>query len=103
MRRGSREGKISSVKRGLLITVSLLLLLVTVGCASGTLPLPLSAEELHRWSDTHLGYTVGVEPYRWPTYSNGLLAALQGTHLFISVRPLDQCTTPPTLIARVEE
>ncbi|HSH93607.1 MAG TPA: hypothetical protein VK968_05645 [Roseimicrobium sp.] len=50
-----------------------------------------------------MSYTVGVEAYDWPAYSDSLLNALQSTHLFKEVRPLKDFDTPPTFIARVEE
>jgi hypothetical protein len=104
MRPSPRKGKLHPLKLRRLTSASLLLLVATVGCASsGTLPSPLSAAESHRWSDTRLGYTVGVEPYYSPGYSDALLTALQNTNLFVSVKPLDRYTTPPTLIASVEE
>ena len=98
------SGKLHPVKR-LLTSAFLLLLVATVGgcVASGTLPPRLSDAESHRWANTRLSYTVGVEPCQWPDYSNALLAAIQSTNLFTSVKPVGQCTTPPKLIARVEE
>jgi len=83
--------------------VSLSTLLAAVGCASNTLPPPLSATESRRWADGHLDYTVGVEAYHWHAYSDALLTALRGTNLFASVKPLDECATPPMIIARVED
>jgi hypothetical protein len=86
-------------------TVCSVLFLTTfvVGCASSTLPAALSRADANRWADAHIDATVGVEVYHWHAYSDALQTALQGTHLFASVKPLDQCATPPTHIARVEE
>lgn len=80
-----------------------ILMATAVGCVSSTLPSPLSAAESNRWSVTHLSATVGVETYHCSAYSDSLVTALQNTHLFASVKPLNQCAAPPTLIARIEE
>jgi hypothetical protein len=79
------------------------LLLTLASCVCGTLPPSLSSAESNRCKSTHLNYTVGVEPFHYPAYSNDLLIALRDTHLFISVKPLDECTTPPVLVAKVDE
>jgi hypothetical protein len=81
----------------------LLLLFNTFGCVSGTLPPPLSTSELHILSENQPVYTVGVEAYHWRAYSDGLVSSLRSTNVFSSVVLLDDCKTPPDIIARVEE
>jgi len=46
--------------------------------------------------------TVGVERYQYPGFSDRLLVALAGTHLFSRVDVLDRFDTPPTFVARVD-
>jgi len=73
-----------------------------VGCGSSTLPPRLTAAERARLKGAHLPFTVGVERHRYPAYSDALVKALRRTKVFDRVDHLDQFSTPPALVARVE-
>src|SRR5215471_3250605 len=73
-----------------------------VGCASSTLPPPLTSTEKARVKEAHLPCTVGVEKYRNPAYSDALVSALRGTHVFDRVDHLEKLKSPPMFTARVE-
>ena len=72
------------------------------GCGSSTLPPRLTAAESARWAAGRNGFTVGVERFRYPAYSDALLRDLRGTRLFADVRPAGDWPNPPDLVARVE-
>jgi hypothetical protein len=89
--------------------VLMLLLSHLAGCASGcvgwassTLPPRLSAIEETKWKSARLPYSVGVEQYKYPAYSDALVHALRETGLFVRVESLEGFSTPPDLVARVE-
>jgi hypothetical protein len=76
---------------------------LTGGCTSTTLPPRITAEQralLHR---TRIEQTIGVEDYQYPVYSDSLVEALGKTRLFARVDHLKTFTTPPDMVARVEE
>jgi hypothetical protein len=76
---------------------------VTGACANTALPPKLTSSQRdaiarsQRWC-----VTVGVEPFRFPVYSDRLLTALIATHLFARVDVVEAFSTPPTFVARVE-
>jgi len=47
-------------------------------------------------------FTVGVETYTYPAYSDALVKALRDTGLFVRVDHLERFSRPPALVARVE-
>src|SRR5205085_8827278 len=73
-----------------------------VGYASSSLPPFLSFQERTRLKEQHLPYTVGVQDYKHPAYSEHLLKRLHATKIFDRVDKLQNFTNhPPTLVARV--
>jgi hypothetical protein len=87
--------------------IPLILLLVTIvtfggGCASSTLPPALSATEKIRLKTAPMAFTVGVETYKFPAYSDALVKALRNTGVFVRVDHLERFSSPPALVARVE-
>jgi hypothetical protein len=87
--------------------IPLILLLVTIatfggGCASSTLPPALSATEKARLKTARMAFTVGVETYQSPAYSDALVKALRDTGVFVRVDHLERFSSPPALVARVE-
>ena len=85
----------------------LILLLVTMatfggGCASTALPPVLSATEKATLKTARMEFTVGVETYTYPAYSDALVKALRDTGLFVRVDHLERFSRPPALVARVE-
>ena len=80
-----------------------LVALLAVGglsCATSAVPPALSPEEEQRLATTRLPYSVGVERYEYPVYSESLLTSLQATRLFEEVRRLEEIEAPD-LIASV--
>jgi hypothetical protein len=73
-----------------------------VGCASSTLPPSLSETEKARVDTARLPFSVGVETYKYPAYSDGLVKALRNTGIFVRVDHLERFSSPPSLVARVE-
>ena len=73
-----------------------------VGCASSALPPRLSAAEKAKLKGAHLPFTVGVERYVAPAYSDALVKALRNAGVFARVDHLERFTSPPALVARVE-
>jgi hypothetical protein len=49
-----------------------------------------------------LTFTVGVETYKFPAYSDALVKALRNTGVFVRVDHLEGFSSPPALVARVE-
>jgi hypothetical protein len=87
--------------------IPLILLLVTMatfggGCACSTLPPDLSATEKIRLKTAPMAFTVGVETYKFPAYSDALVKALRNTGVFVRVDHLERFSSPPALVARVE-
>jgi len=87
--------------------IPLILLLATIaafggGCASSTLPPALSATEKDRLQTARLTFTVGVETYKYPDYSDALVKTLRNTGVFVRVDHLERFSSPPALVARVE-
>ena len=73
-----------------------------VGCGSSTLPPRLTASERAKVKGARLPFTVGVERYEAPAYSDALVKALRGTEVFVRVDHLERFNSPPSLVARVE-
>jgi hypothetical protein len=73
-----------------------------VGWGSSALPPRLTKAERVRTRQAHLPYTVGVERFEAPAYSESLREALQRAQLFDQVDDLERFSTPPSLVARVE-
>jgi hypothetical protein len=73
-----------------------------VGVASTTLPPRLSADERAKVRNAHLPFTVGVERYHYPVYSDSLVSALQKLKLFDKVDYRDRLRSAPSLVAEVE-
>jgi len=71
------------------------------GCSSAALPPGPDASGLARVRATHFPVRVGVEKYRYPIYSDRLVASLSRTHLFDGVDSLERLRNPE-LTARVE-
>ncbi len=92
----SIRSKISAF--GLYILIGL-----TGGCTSTTLPPRITAEQRALLHKTRIEQTVGVEDYQYPVYSDNLVEALGKTHLFARVDHLKTFSTPPDLVARVDE
>jgi hypothetical protein len=87
--------------------IPLILLFVTIatfggGCASSSLPPTLSATAKARLKSAQLTFTVGVETYKYPAYSDALVKALRNTGVFVRVDHLERFSSPPALVARVE-
>ena len=87
--------------------IPLILLLVTMatfggGCACSTLPPALSATEKIRLKTAPMAFTVGVETYKFPAYSDALIKALRNTGVFVRADHLERFSSPPALVARVE-
>jgi hypothetical protein len=87
--------------------IPLILLLVTIatfggGCASSTLPPDLSTAEKATLKTARMAFTVGVETYKFPAYSDALVKALRNTGVFVRVDHLERFSSPPALVARVE-
>lgn len=74
-----------------------------VGCASSPVPPKLSKKEAERLSELPLQYSVGVEAYKYPVYSERLLSVLQHSGVFKQVSPLSEMKGTPDFVARVEE
>lgn len=72
-------------------------------CASVDLAPRISSQQKQAIASTRLPYTVGVAEHHHPAYSDGLLRALRQTHLFARVSHLKDLSTPPELVARVED
>ena len=94
------------MRRLLRVSAALVLLAaITSGCvgwASSALPPRLTKTEKARIHRAHIPFTVGVERYKYPAYSDSLREALQRTKLFDRVDDLEKYSSPPTLVARVE-
>ena len=82
------------------LTVTLGILLVA-GCATTRLPPALSAADMARIQRS--GMTVGVEEYRYPVYTDSLIADLRKTGLFGSVDRRWDLPVRPDVVATVEE
>jgi hypothetical protein len=87
--------------------IPLILLLVTIatfggGYANSTLPPDLSATEKATLKTARMAFTVGVETYKFPAYSDALVKALRNTGLFVRVDHLERFSSPPALVARVK-
>ena len=78
-------------------------LYLLVGCVSAPLAPRLTAAQSKRLSELPLPYSVGVEPYMHPVYSEKLTTALKASGVFSQVAPLADFTRPPDLIATVEK
>jgi hypothetical protein len=75
-----------------------------IGWASASLPPALTENERAIVVDARLPLTVGVERVRRaPVGSDRLLDALRATALFDHVAPLSEFSTPPDLVARVDD
>ena len=96
---------LSSWRRKLLAAVGLLAALVGIavggGCGSFSLPPKPTDAQLAVLRTTHFRAKVGVEPYKYPVYSERLISDLRSTGLFDAVELLDQIDKP-SLVARVE-
>jgi hypothetical protein len=96
---------LSGWRRKLLAAVVVLTVLVGVavggGCGSFSLPPKPTDAQLAILRSTHFRATVGVEPYKYPVYSEHLVSDLRSTGLFDAVELLDKIEKP-TLVARVE-
>src|SRR5260221_5991025 len=96
---------LSGWRRKLLAAGAILAVLVGVavggGCGSLSLPLKPTEAQLAILRSTHFRATVGVEPYKYPVYSEHLVSDLRSTGLFDTVELLDNIERP-TLVARVE-
>jgi hypothetical protein len=73
------------------------------GCGSTALPPRITADQRALLGRTHFSLTVGVEEYEAPVYSDRLLKALTKAHLFAHVDHLKSFSTPPDVVARIEE
>ncbi len=80
-----------------------LVIIMLASCASRVLPPRLTSEESVRLSELPLPYTVGVEPFMYPVYSDKLNQALQDAGIFSRVAPLSDFKSPPDFIATVEK
>jgi len=90
--------------RTIIVIVSLTLIVgFTGGCTSSTLPPQITSEQRALLQRTRIDVTIGVEDYQAPIYSENLTKTLGRTHLFTRVDRLANFTTPPDLVARVEE
>ena len=96
---------LSGWRRKLLAAGAILAVLVGVavggGCGSFSLPPKPTEAQLAILRSTHFRATVGVEPYKYPVYSEHLVSDLRSTGLFDTVELLDNIERP-TLVARVE-
>jgi hypothetical protein len=92
-------------KRKLLITAVVAAVLVVIavfgGCSSSSLPSAPTDAQIGLLERTHFKASVGVETYKYPVYTDGLIKDLRATGLFDRVEPLDQIDKPD-LIARTE-
>ena len=92
-------------KRKLLITAVVAAVLVAIaafgGCSSSSLPSAPTDAQIRLLEQTHFKASVGVETYKYPVYTEGLIRDLRATGLFDRVEPLDQIDKPD-LIARTE-
>lgn len=95
----TRVVKLSLVAVAVVATATLAF---TGSCGSNTLPPALSARDRRDIASTHFALSVGVEPYKYPVYSQHLIETLRATKLFDRVDELSRFSTPPALIARVE-
>jgi hypothetical protein len=71
-------------------------------CASMKLAPKLTREQREILRSQHLDLVVGVEEYKWPSYSDGLTSALQNCGIFRKVDHLERLPSCD-IIARVEE
>jgi hypothetical protein len=71
------------------------------GCSSSSLPSAPTDAQIGMLERTHFKASVGVETYKYPVYTEGLIKDLRATGLFDRVDPLDQIDNPD-LIARTE-
>lgn len=86
-------------------SIAIVLALLAVGltgCASSALPPELTDEQLKAIATTRFRATVGVEAFKFPVYSETLIARLRQTQLFERVDALEAFETPPTFVARVD-
>jgi hypothetical protein len=73
---------------------------ITGACTSSTVPPKLTEEDLARVHATHFPWTLGVERYKLPAYSDSLIASLRRTGLFDRVDELDK-VPEASVVARV--
>lgn len=97
--------KLLKSKKTLLLGLASIIVVIGLagGCASTSLPPRITAQQRTLLQKTRLNVTVGVEGYKFPVYSEKLTRALGETHLFSRVDHLANFTTPPDLVARVEQ
>ena len=86
---------------GILAWIGISLLGMYRGCYSATLPPVPPAEALAKVRSTHFQASVGVEKYKWPVYTDSLVASLRKTGLFDRVERLEDLPDAQ-LVARVE-
>jgi hypothetical protein len=86
----------------IIIALPVIIVGLSGGCASTSLPRKLSKGQLDEIAKTHFAVSVGVEDFKYPVYSEKLIKALRRTGLFDAVEPLKSFKEPPTYIARVE-
>lgn len=95
-------------KRIPLIVIVIVAVLVVIGlglaggCASTSLPPRLTDAQAKAVETTRFKATVGVEPHKFPVYSEKLIRNLRATGLFERVDALDMFAEPPTFVARVD-
>ena len=71
------------------------------GCSSSTLPPKLTAAQIAAIRNVHIAASIGVEPYRYPVYSDSLIKDLRATGMFDRVDSTERLKQP-TLVAVVE-
>jgi hypothetical protein len=91
-----------NMARSTSLVAAVLLFVGLTGCASSALPPELTQEQRAAIAKTRFKATVGVEAYKFPVYSETLIARLRKTGLFERVDAIDAFDTPPTFVARVE-
>jgi hypothetical protein len=92
----------AAVGRKAVAIMLMILALGFAGCGSSALPPQLTEEQLRAIVTTRFKATVGVEAFKFPVYSETLIARLRQTQLFERVDALEAFETPPTFVARVD-
>ena len=97
--RFGKSCRFGSMKR----LIGFLFVALAVGCGSVGLPKRLTGEERSIAGGPPLPYRVAVDRHHGPAYSDSLIRALRRTRAFAEVDYADRLSSPPHLIARVED
>ena len=80
----------------------LIIVIFFSGCASSKLPERLSVLKMQKLKSTNIPFSVSVERYKYPVYSESLETNLSNTKIFKIVEKDDQISNPE-LVAKIED